>query len=64
MFNAYIQPSVTFDNLDALNFCTLNVEKTSRSKVDFEFPPNYYVEQPNDILEVTMVYWKQGSVLE
>lgn len=58
MFNAYIQPGVTFENLDTLNFCTLNVEKTNRAKVDFEFPPNYYVEQPNDIPEVIMVYQK------
>ena len=29
-FNAYIQPRVTFEDLDALKFSTLNVEKTSR----------------------------------
>ena len=44
MFNAYIQPGVTFENLDDLNFCTPNPEKPSRAKVDFEFPTNYYVE--------------------
>lgn len=64
MFNAYIQPSVTFDNLDALNFYTLNAEKTSRAKANFEFPPNYSVEQPNYIPEVIMVYWKWRSQLK
>ena len=58
LFNAYIKLGVIVDNLDGLNFYTVNAEKTSGTKVDFEFPPNYYVEQPNDIPEVIMVYWK------
>ena len=41
LFNAYIQLGVTFDNLDDLDFCTPNAEKTNRGKFDFEFPPNY-----------------------
>ena len=43
-FNAYIQPGVIFDDLEALKFCTPNLEKTSRVKFDFEFPPNFCVD--------------------
>ena len=39
LFNAYIHPGVGFGNLDALDFCTPNIEKSSREKFSFEFPP-------------------------
>lgn len=56
VFNGYVHPGVVFDNLDALIFHTPNSEKTSRVKIGFEFPPNFHVENPNDISEVIMVF--------
>lgn len=58
IFNAYIHLGVVLDNLEALNFYKLNMEKSSREKNAFEFPPNFQLEKPNDILEIYMVYWK------
>ena len=59
LFNTYIQLGVVFDDLDALEFCTPNSEKMSRAKFNFEFPPNFIIEKPNDIPEVIMVSWKK-----
>ena len=64
LFNAYIQPRVTFENLDDLDFNTPNVERTSKRKFIFEFPPNYQVEQFSDITDVIMVLWKEGRGLD
>ena len=41
LFNAYIHPRVELGNLDALEFCTPNIEKSSREKFSFEFPPHF-----------------------
>ena len=57
-FNAYMQPGVNFDDLDALEFDMPNSKKTNKAKFNFAFPPNFFVKKPNDILEVIIVYWK------
>ena len=54
---AYIDEGVTFDNLERVNLCTPNIEKTSRNKNFFVFPPGFEVENPNDISEVIMICW-------
>ena len=59
MFNAYVKPGVVFDDLNALEFHTLNSMKTSRAKVNFELPPNVTKDDSNDIPEVIMVSWKK-----
>ena len=41
VFKAYIHHGVVLDNIEALKFCTLNIEKSSREKYEFEFPPNF-----------------------
>ena len=58
MFKSYIHPSVELGNLDALDFCTPNIEKSSKEINSFEFPPHFQSENPNDIVEVIMVFWK------
>ena len=59
IYKAYVHLGVTFDNLDNLDFCTPNIEKTSREKSSFEFPPFFKVQNPNDFVEVIMIYWKK-----
>ena len=41
IFKDYIHPRVVLDNLEALNFCTPNTEKSSKEKNAFKFPPNF-----------------------
>ena len=55
-FNAYIHLGVGFGNLEALDFCTPNIEKSSKEEFYFEFPPCFKLENPNDIAEVIMVF--------
>ena len=59
LFKSYIHLGVGFGNLDRLDFCTPNIEKTSRERSSFEFPPNFQAENPNDVVEVIMVFWKK-----
>ena len=49
IFKSYIHPSVVLDNLEALEFCIPNMEKSSREKSSFVFPPNFQSKNPNDI---------------
>ena len=58
LFNSYIHPGVDLGNLDALDFCTPNIEKFSREKNSFEFLPHFKYKNPNDISKVIMVFWK------
>lgn len=58
--NAYVQRGVSFENLDDVEFSTPNAERTSRRKTTFVFPPNYQVENYNDIANVIIVSWKEG----
>ena len=58
MFNAYVQPGVIFDNLNALFFNTLNSKKTSKAKANYELPPNVTKDDFNGIPEVIMASWK------
>ena len=60
IFHAYIHLGVSFENLDTLIFCTPNADKSSRLKTNLELPPNFQVENPNEIYEVVMVFLKQG----
>ena len=63
LFNAYIHPEVEFGKLDMLEFCTLNIEKSSREKLSFELPPFFQSKYPNDLAEVIMVFWKRSKKL-
>ena len=56
LHKVYIHPGVVFYNLEILDFCTPNIEKTSREKSTFKFPPFFKVENPNDVVEVIMTY--------
>ena len=59
LFNAYIHQSIGFGNLETLDFYTPNIEKSSKEKFSFEFPPCFKSKNPNDIAEVIMVFWKK-----
>ena len=63
LFKAHIQEGVTFENLDDLDFNTPNAERTSKRKLVYEFPPNYQIEDDNDIMDVIMGLWKEGRGL-
>lgn len=41
LFKAYIYLGVGFGNLDLLDFYTPNIEKISRARSSFEFPPHF-----------------------
>ena len=58
IFNSYIEPGVALDNLEALEFCIPNLEKTSKEKRSFVFPPNFQSKNPNKIAEIIMAHWK------
>ena len=60
VYNSYIHLGVSFENLEALIFYTPNADKTSRFKVNFELPPKFQVENPNDISKVIMVFPREG----
>ena len=59
LFNVYVQSGVVFDDLSALEFCTINLEKTSRTKVTFKLPPYLAMDESDDVPEVIMVLWKK-----
>ena len=63
LFKVHIEEEVTFENLDDLDFNTPNAECTSKMKLVYEFPPNYQIEDDNDIMDVIMVLWKEGRGL-
>lgn len=56
MFNSYVHLGVELGNLDALEFCTPNIELFSRAKSSFEFPPLFQLQHPNENFEVIMVF--------
>ena len=58
MFHSYIQPGVTFGELNALNFSILKSEKTSRAKIRCELPQNMLADDSDDDPEVVMVTGK------
>ena len=58
MFNAYVSPGVVFNDLNNLEFCTLNAEKSSRLRTDYMLPPNLVMEDFDYVPEVIMVSWK------
>lgn len=58
LFKAYIYPGVGLGNLDRLDFCTPLIEKTSKDRSSFKFSPHFLVDNPNDMVEVIMVFWK------
>lgn len=58
IFKSYIHPSVELENLDALEFCTPNSEKSSKEKSAFKFSPHFESESHNDIIKIIMVFWK------
>lgn len=60
LHKAYVHPGVVFDNIEYLDFYTPNIEKTSREKSTFKFPPFFRAENPIVVVEVIMIYWKKG----
>ena len=38
---AYIEPGSDFDNLPSLSFCTPNLDKSSKVRSTYVFPPNF-----------------------
>lgn len=58
MFNAYVSPRVVFNDLNNLDFCILNAEKSSRLRTDYVLPPNLVMEDSDSVPEVIMVSWK------
>ena len=58
LFNAYIHSRVGFGDLEAIEFCTSNFEKSSREKFSFKFPL-FKSKNPNDIAKVIMVFFKK-----
>jgi hypothetical protein len=56
IFNAYIEPGVDLNDLSSLVFCLPNIEKSSKEKSTFEFPPNFNCDNPREISEIIMVY--------
>ena len=59
LFNAFIKPGVKFDDLNALEFSILNIEKSNRRKLSYKLPHNVETGDSNDIPEVIMVSWKK-----
>lgn len=59
LFKAYIHSGVDFENLDLVNFCAPNIDKSSRDKSTLEFLPHFQSKTLNDISEVIMVYRKK-----
>ena len=59
IFKAYIHLGMSLDNIDTLDFCTPNIEKTSREKSTSKFSSFFRVENPNDVVEVIMIYRKK-----
>ena len=57
--NAYVHPGVNFEDLDKVNFSTLNIEKMKWERSSFVFPPSFKVDNPSDVAEVIMIYWKK-----
>ena len=53
---AYIHPRVSFEDLEALIFSTLNVDKSSRLKAKYDLLPNFQVENLNEVSKVVMVF--------
>ncbi len=58
IFKSYIFMSVELENLEALDYCIPNIEKSSKEKSSFEFPPHFQSKNPKDIAEIIMVFWK------
>ena len=54
-FNTYIQPGISFEDPNALNFGILKSEKTSRTKVFYDLPLNMMVDDSDEDPEVIMV---------
>lgn len=58
MFNSYVHPGVVYNDLNSLNFCILNAEKTSKIKTDYVLPPNVVFDDPDSVPGLLMVTWK------
>ena len=56
IFNAYIEPSIDLDNLVELDFSMPNFDKSSKEQNSLVFPPNFQSGDPNDIIEIIMVF--------
>ena len=55
MFKSYVSPGVVFNDLNDLEFCILNAEKSSKLRVDYVLPPNLVMDDADSIPEVIMV---------
>ena len=59
LYNTYIQPGISFEDLNALKFGILKSEKTSRKKTRCELPLNMPMDDSDEDLEVIMVTRKE-----
>lgn len=57
-FDAYIQPGVVFEDLDALDFYLPNLYKSSKEKTTFIFPSGSKVKDLDEAAKIIMVSWK------
>ena len=55
MFQNYVSPDVVFNNLNNLEFCILNAEKSSKLRTDYVFPPNLVMDNEDSVPKVIMV---------
>lgn len=59
LFNVYIEPGVSFEDLSKVNFDILKSEKTSRVTLRIELPANMVSEDPEEEPEVLMITRKE-----
>ena len=58
IFKSYVEPGTNLDKLEILDFCIPNLEETSKERNSFVFPPNFQSNNPNEIVEIIMVFRK------
>ena len=58
ILKSYVEPGIDLDDLEVLEFCIPNLEKTSKERNSFVFPPNFHSNNPNEIAEIIMIFRK------
>ena len=57
-YDAYIHPEVDFNDMDNVEFCLPNYDKTNRDRTAFEFPPGSKASTLHEASEIIMVFKK------